>query len=85
MSPFSLSDAELDVIMNLAAPLNPVMRDPFLRAIVRRCRGMPPAPSSLLFPCASHIRHSSVCSKGKCMKMRFFSVSFIFAIVAIDA
>jgi hypothetical protein len=33
MSPFSLSDAELDVIMNLAAPLNPVMRDPFLRAI----------------------------------------------------
>jgi hypothetical protein len=35
MSPFSLSDAELDVIMNLAAPLNPVMRDPFLRAVAR--------------------------------------------------
>ena len=33
MSPFSLSDAELDVIMNLAAPLNPALRDPFLRAV----------------------------------------------------
>jgi hypothetical protein len=37
------------------------------------------------FPCASYIRHASVCSKVKCMKMQFFSVSFIFAIVAIDA
>jgi hypothetical protein len=35
MSPLSLSDAELDAIMNLAAPLNPVMRDPFLRAVAR--------------------------------------------------
>ena len=33
MSPLSLSDAELDVIMNLAAPLNPALRDPFLRAV----------------------------------------------------
>jgi hypothetical protein len=31
MSPFSL--AELDVIMNLARPLDPAMRDPFLRAV----------------------------------------------------
>jgi hypothetical protein len=30
---FSLSDAELDTIMNLAQPLDPLMRDPFLRAV----------------------------------------------------
>ena len=30
---FSLSDSELDVIMNLAQPLDPAMRDPFLRAV----------------------------------------------------
>jgi hypothetical protein len=29
----SLSDSELDVLMNLAAPLDPLMRDPFLRAV----------------------------------------------------
>jgi hypothetical protein len=30
---FSLSDSELDVLMNLTAPLDPLMRDPFLRAV----------------------------------------------------
>jgi hypothetical protein len=30
--PIAFSDAELDVLMNLSAPLDPVMRDPFLRA-----------------------------------------------------
>ena len=30
---FSLSDSELDVIMNLAQPLDPAMRDPLLRAV----------------------------------------------------
>ena len=30
---FSLSDSELNVILNLAAPLDPAMRDPFLRAV----------------------------------------------------
>jgi hypothetical protein len=29
----SLSDQELDVLMTLAAPLDPAMRDPFLRAV----------------------------------------------------
>ena len=33
MSPIAFSDAELDVIMNLAQPLDPAMRDPFLRAV----------------------------------------------------
>jgi hypothetical protein len=33
VSPFSLSDDELDDVMNLAAPLDPAMRDPFLRAV----------------------------------------------------
>ena len=31
--PLSLSDSELDVIINLARPLEPEMRDAFLRAI----------------------------------------------------
>jgi hypothetical protein len=31
--PLTLSDAELDVLMNLAQPLDPAMRDPFLRAV----------------------------------------------------
>ena len=30
---FSLSDSELDVIMTLAQPIDPAMRDPFLRAV----------------------------------------------------
>jgi hypothetical protein len=30
---FSLSDSELDVIMNLAQPIDPELRDPFLRAV----------------------------------------------------
>lgn len=30
---FSLSDAELDTIMHLAQPLDPLLRDPFLRAV----------------------------------------------------
>ena len=30
---FSLSDSELDVIINLAQPLDSAMRDPFLRAV----------------------------------------------------
>jgi|RhiMetdeSRZDD1v2_1073273.scaffolds.fasta_scaffold3115180_1 hypothetical protein len=29
----SLSDAELDVILNLARPLEPTLRDPFLRSV----------------------------------------------------
>jgi hypothetical protein len=29
----ALSDTELDVLMNLAQPLDPAMRDPFLRAV----------------------------------------------------
>jgi hypothetical protein len=29
----SLSDSELDVIMNLAQPIDPELRDPFLRAV----------------------------------------------------
>jgi hypothetical protein len=29
----SLSDSELDVLMTLAAPIEPAMRDPFLRAV----------------------------------------------------
>jgi hypothetical protein len=33
MAPIAFSDAELDVIMNLAAPLDPLMRDAFLRAV----------------------------------------------------
>ena len=33
MPPLAFSDAELDVIMNLAQPLDPVLRDPFLRAV----------------------------------------------------
>ena len=33
MPPLSFSDDELDVVLNLAAPLDPVMRDPFLRAV----------------------------------------------------
>ena len=32
-SPLAFSDAELDVIMTLAQPLDPAMRDPFLRAM----------------------------------------------------
>jgi hypothetical protein len=35
---FSLSDSELDVIMNLAQPLDPAMRDPFLRAVAAELR-----------------------------------------------
>ena len=31
--PRALSDAELDVLLNLARPLDPAMRDPFLRAV----------------------------------------------------
>jgi hypothetical protein len=31
--PVTLSDAELDVLLNLARPLDPAMRDPFLRAV----------------------------------------------------
>ena len=31
--PIALSDAELDAILNLAQPLDPAMRDPFLRAV----------------------------------------------------
>ena len=30
---FSLSDSELDVIMTLAQPIDPAMRDPFLGAV----------------------------------------------------
>jgi hypothetical protein len=30
---FSLSDAELDTIMHLAQPIDPTLRDPFLRAV----------------------------------------------------
>ena len=33
MPPLAFSDAELDVIMNLAQPLDPELRDPFLRAV----------------------------------------------------
>jgi hypothetical protein len=29
----SLSDAELEIILSLASPLDPTLRDPFLRAI----------------------------------------------------
>ena len=29
----NLSDSELDVIMNLAQPLDPALRDPFLRSV----------------------------------------------------
>jgi hypothetical protein len=35
---FSLSDSGLDVIMNLAQPLDPAMRDPFLRAVATELR-----------------------------------------------
>jgi hypothetical protein len=33
MSPLSLSDSELDLIFNLAAPIPPEHRDGFLRAV----------------------------------------------------
>ena len=36
------------------------------------------------FPCAYHIFHASVCCKGRCMGCVSY-VSFIFAIVPIDA
>jgi hypothetical protein len=39
---FSLSDSELDVIMNLAQPLDPAMRDPFLRAVAIELRRYQP-------------------------------------------
>ena len=31
--PLALSDQELDALMNFAQPLDPMMRDPFLRAV----------------------------------------------------
>jgi hypothetical protein len=33
MSPFSLSDAEIDLILNLAAPIPPEHRDAFLQTV----------------------------------------------------
>jgi hypothetical protein len=33
MPPLSLSDSELDVLMTLAAPIDPAMRDAYLRAV----------------------------------------------------
>jgi hypothetical protein len=33
MPPLALSDSELEVVMTLAAPIDPAMRDPFLRAV----------------------------------------------------
>jgi hypothetical protein len=41
MSPIAFSDAELDVIMNLAQPLDPAMRDPFLRAVAAELERYP--------------------------------------------
>jgi hypothetical protein len=31
----TLSDAELDIVLNLAQPLEPIMRDAFLQALAR--------------------------------------------------
>ena len=42
MPPFSFSDAELDVIMNLAQPIDPAVRDPFLRAVAIELERHPP-------------------------------------------
>jgi hypothetical protein len=33
MSPLSLSDSEPDVILSLMQPIDPELRDPFLRAV----------------------------------------------------
>jgi hypothetical protein len=33
MPPLSFSDDEFDVVLNLAQPLDPAMRDPFLQAV----------------------------------------------------
>jgi hypothetical protein len=35
MQPVSLSDSELDVILDLARPLDPIMRGPFLEAVAK--------------------------------------------------
>ena len=40
---FSLSNSELDVIMNLAQPLDQAMRDPFLRAVASELARYQPA------------------------------------------
>ena len=39
---FSLSNSELDVIMNLALPLDPAMRNPFLGAVAVELRRYQP-------------------------------------------
>jgi hypothetical protein len=49
---FSLSDSELDVIMSLAQPIDPAMRDPFLRAVaIELARYQPEAIGPALINC----------------------------------
>lgn len=38
---FSLSDSELDELMSLSAPLDPLVRDPFLRAVAAELERYP--------------------------------------------
>jgi hypothetical protein len=45
----SLSDEELDVVMNLARPLEPQLRDPFLRSVASELERHPEIGVGLIF------------------------------------
>jgi hypothetical protein len=45
----SLSDQELDVLMNLAKPLDPQLRDPFLRSVATELARYPEVGPGLIF------------------------------------